>query len=76
MHGIEEDDIDEFVDALRHSKGLDQTMEHAVTRVECARQAVSDGGISCLPKLLSLLDQVIAGTLTGSASVLTSNLDA
>lgn len=76
IRGIEKENVDEFVDALGHSEGLDQAREHVVTRAERARQVITDGGISCLPELSSLLDRILAGTLTDSASVSTSNFEA
>ena len=74
VRGIEKDDVGDFINAVRDSEGLERTLVHAVTRVEGAREAISGGDSSSNARLLSLLDQITAGTILGSSSVLTTDL--
>jgi geranylgeranyl reductase family protein len=76
VRGVEKEDVDRLLTSLRDSEGLQRTLVHIVERVERAHEAISEEPPSRRAKLLSLLDQVTAGTLTGSASVRTRGLRA
>lgn len=76
LRGVQKDDVQDLLGALRDSDGLERTVAQVVTRVERAREAIAEEPPFTREKLLSLLDQVAAGTLTGSASILTASLNA
>jgi geranylgeranyl reductase family protein len=76
VRGLEKDSVDDLLNALRTSKGLERALAHLVTRIESAREAVPDAETSRRTSLLTLLDQCIAGALSDPALLLTAALDA
>jgi len=67
VRGIEKNEVGDLIVFLRTSDGLEGTLAHLVTRIERAREMISEETPTRRATLLSLLDEVTAGALVNSS---------